>query len=263
VQGAVLVGKSWTVQPLTDFVWAGTATNIDGQVKRLARLLCSLRAALSALGARFESVKDVPLPSIPPCFPYVTSYLDEVTQAIETITYRERLHHEEGRESTAIFSGTLGEGQAVFIKFVTRYNAPAHRLLMNEGYAPKLRYCSELVDGDTHFMIIMDQIDGHDMHEQTFQDEDLVKVQEATDLLHDNGYVFGDLRPNNIFKLANGGVMLVDFDWCGKENKDKYPLVINSTLECWHQDVEGGGAMLKIHDDHLLQKLRTPKNPSQ
>lgn len=126
------------------------------------------------------------------------------------------------------------------------------------GYAPRLRYLSELQDGATHFMVVMDRLDGHDMYEEIFQADDLNRVRMAKTLLHENGYVFGDLRPNNIFKPKNGpGVMLVDFDWCGKADEDKYPPTLNDDLRCnWHSEVRGGGIMRKTHDDHLFDSLR-------
>ena len=35
-------------------------------------------------------------------------------------------------------------------------------------------------------------------------------------LLHSEGYVFGDLRKQNILFDADGKVKLIDFNWCGR-----------------------------------------------
>lgn len=258
MQGGILAGKCWTVQPLTEFLWAGATADMDGQAERIGRLLCSLKIALDALKGRFEKVTDSPPRTPPPCFPFKTLYPDEVTRNAEKITYKERLHFQEGSEGTAIFSATLEKGEAVFIKFVTRYNEQAHKLLARNGLAPQLRYCSKLAVGETHFMVVMDRIHGHDMHEEPFLAEDLIRIRDAKKLLHENGYVFGDLRPNNIFKPMDGtGVVLVDFDWCGREGVDKYPIVINDDPKCnWHPDVKGGSIMRKVHDDHLFNSFK-------
>ena len=255
VQGGILVGKTWTMQPLTEAVWTGGTTDMHGRGKQIGRLLCSLRAALNALKARYAKVKDIPQPSMPPTFPFITSFLDPATQTEEEIIYEDRLHFQGDRKGTAIFSASLGNGDAVFIKFVTRYNAPAHQLLADKGLAPKLRYCGKLENGETHFVVVMDRMVGHDMYSKIFEEKDLTRVQRAKTLLHDNNYVFGDLRPNNMFKpMDGGGVVLVDFDWCGQDGVDKYPFFINRACG-WHPDVKGDAIMLKIHDDYLFDRL--------
>jgi len=195
--------------------------------------------------------------SIPPIFPFITSFFDLATQTEETLAYEDRHHFEQGGwEGTAIFSASLNNGDAVFVKFVTRYNAPAHKLLAGEGLAPRLRYCAELAPGETHFMVVMDGIIGSNMHGERFQEEDLTRVQQAKNLLHENGFVFGDLRPGNMVKPMDGtGVVLVDFDWCGRDGVDTYPLFVNKLACNWHADVRGGAIMRKAHDDHLFDQL--------
>ena len=51
-------------------------------------------------------------------------------------------------------------------------------------------------------------------------------VQDAIGILHSNQLVFGDLRRLNIL-VGNDTAMLVDFDWCGKSGKARYPPEIN------------------------------------
>jgi hypothetical protein len=256
VQGGILDGKSWTIQPLTEGLRTGPTTDIQGQGERIGRLLCSLRAALNALKARFIDVKDIPAPKIPPVFPFFASFFDIITQTEEAIIYEDRLHYQEGSQGTAIFSARLRNGDAIFVKFVTRYNVPAHHLLALEGLAPRLRYCSERPEGGAHIAVVMDRILGHHMHDEIFRKEDLARVQRAKKLLHESNYVFGDLRPNNVFKPTDGtGVVLVDFDWCGQDGVDTYPLFVNKACG-WHPEVRGGAVMRKVHDDYLFDKFR-------
>lgn len=245
------------MQPLTEALWTGGTTDMDGRGRQIARLFCSLRVALNSLEDRFMAVKDTLPPSIPPIFPFITSFFDLATQTEETLAYEDRLDFEqEGREGTAIFSASLKNGDPVFVKFVTRYNAAAHKLLAGEALAPRLRYCAELAPGETHFMVVMDRITGHGMYGKPFQEEDLTRVLQAKNLLHKNDFVFGDLRPNNIIKPMDGtGVVLVDFDWCGQDGVDTYPLFLNKLACGWHADVRGGAIMRKTHDDHLFDEL--------
>ncbi len=163
------------------------------------------------------------------------------------------------RKATAIFAAEDSEGAPLLIKFTSRYNEAAHRLLALEGYAPSLRHCSETVAGSVYFMVVMDQIDGENMFGSPFTTDDLLRVRKAKDLLHQHNIVFGDLRANNIVKPADGsGVMLVDFDWCAVAGEGTYPLTINSDSSCgWHAEVGPGVVMRKEHDDHLYERLHT------
>lgn len=160
-------------------------------------------------------------------------------------------------KATATFAAEDSEGTPLFIKFTSRYNETAHRLLAREGYAPTLRHCSETVAGSGCFMVVMDQIDGRYMFGRDFMADDLLRVRSATDLLHQHNIVFGDLRPNDIVKPADGsGVTLVNFDWCAVAGEGKYPLTINSDPSCgWHAEVGPSVVMRKEHDDHLYERL--------
>jgi tRNA A-37 threonylcarbamoyl transferase component Bud32 len=85
----------------------------------------------------------------------------------------------------------------------------------------------------------MDRIVGHDMRDEIFQEEDLARVRRAMNLLHENDYVFGDLRPSNIFKPTDGTrVVLVDFGLCGQDGVGRYPPFRNQEFG-YHPDVRG------------------------
>lgn len=256
VQGAVLIGDSWTIQPLTDLLWVGNTTDTDAQIEKVARLFRSLKTALNTLASQFERLIDTP--ELPPslAFPAINSYVDTVTEVLTTFTYTRKLDFQKGRVPS-IFEADASDGDPLFIKFVTRYNAAAHRLLANKGFAPRLLHVAPLESGATHFVVVMKRIAGEDMHGKLFTDQDLKRVRSAIKLLHDENCVFGDLRPNNILRPSDGaGVLLVDFDWCGEDGKAKYPPSLNEDRKCgWHPDVKGGAVMKKMHDDHLLNSF--------
>lgn len=54
------------------------------------------------------------------------------------------------------------------------------------------------------------------------QVEDILK-------LHSNGYMFGDLRMQNIPVDLNGTVRLIDFSWCGTYDPDVFPPIFYET----------------------------------
>ena len=50
-----------------------------------------------------------------------------------------------GNRSTASYTGTLGGGEVVLIKFTCRYNKEAHTLLAEYGLAPRLHFFNPIV----------------------------------------------------------------------------------------------------------------------
>ncbi|KAG8741187.1 hypothetical protein FRC10_003232 [Ceratobasidium sp. 414] len=82
-------------------------------------------------------------------------------------------------------------------------------------------------------------------------------IREALDTLHGADLVFEDLRSPNILvvEAADGKArrMLVDFDWCDKENVGRYPAGLNTGIG-WADGEEKGGLMLKQHDVKMFEK---------
>ena len=257
VHGSILLGREWVTQPLTDFMWAGAVTGMegDGQVVRVARLFYSLRTALKDLKSKYIALPSTERLSLP-CYPQFTSYGEGSNG--KSIIYKERLNCSGLQKGTAMFAAEDAEGTPLVVKFTSRYNAAAHELLARNGYAPRLWHCAETIAGSGCFMVVMDQIHGKDMFGCHFTADDLLRVQEAKELLHRHDFVFGDLRSNNIVKPADGsGVMLVDFDWCALAGEGMYPLTINSDPSCgWHPNVGPGVMMCQEHDDHLFEGLK-------
>ena len=69
----------------------------------------------------------------------------KVAQTVETITYEEILHFQEGRGPP--FSLDPWDGHAVFIKLVTRYNAQyIRRLLGQKGFVPQAASEADLTE---------------------------------------------------------------------------------------------------------------------
>ena len=158
----------------------------------------------------------------------------------------------------AIYRAKLTEQDSevdVVVKFVTKYNADAHRLLHGQGFAPALRYFAPLV-GD-FYMVVTDYIDSPPLSDCPKQENYLGilnRVEKALKLLHENDLVFGDLRPENIVLDTHEGAKLIDFDFVGKHGADRYPASFNTTFRA--EGVYRHGIMDKAHDLVMLRKLR-------
>ncbi|KAI9068414.1 hypothetical protein FKP32DRAFT_1561744, partial [Trametes sanguinea] len=101
---------------------------------------------------------------------------------------------------------------------------------------------------------VMDHIT--DTEERQMTAEDHAALREAVGLLHARNLVFGDLREPNVLLRKGGGLMLVDFDWCGEEGSATYPGDINEDGSiCWAENATGGQLIRKEHDLHMLAVL--------
>ena len=89
------------------------------------------------------------------------------------------------------------------------------------------------------------------------------QVDKAVTLLHSRGIVFGDLRNGNIIyiKRRDGDsstedrVMLVDFDWAGSHDVDRYSATLN-ILGGWAETVFPHAIMRKEHDLWQMEPLK-------
>jgi tRNA A-37 threonylcarbamoyl transferase component Bud32 len=112
----------------------------------------------------------------------------------------------------------------VVVKFVSAYNAEAHRILAEHRLAPALYYASTESDEESmyggRYMIVMDFVEdklvvGH-LSQPQFE-----RVQEAINRLHENNLVFGDLRPPNIL-VKGEHVQMIGVD---RKRKDSILLI--------------------------------------
>ena len=74
-------------------------------------------------------------------------------------------------------------------------------------------------------------------------------------LLHENNIVFGDLwDPNILYDPSEAHVVLIDFDWAGKDGESRYPATLNPS-NAWPEDVLPYSIMHKAHDLWQLNRL--------
>jgi len=165
-----------------------------------------------------------------------------------------------------MYTATLSDtNQEVIVKFTARYNVVAHRLLADADLAPKLHFCERVV-GDL-YMVIMDCVDGTSVW-QLQEDRKpvpaivLEDVSRAVRILHEKDIVFGDLRDPNILYLESKiHAMLVDFDGCGQDGKDRYLATLNPN-NAWAEDVSPYSIMHKAHDTWQLDQLAALCKPA-
>ncbi|KAL5500815.1 hypothetical protein ACEPAH_9202 [Sanghuangporus vaninii] len=144
----------------------------------------------------------------------------------------------------------------VVVKFTVRYHEQAHRILEQNELAPRLHLCISLV-GDM-YMMIMDYIKNTPLYLANPEDPEKVlnDVETAINLLRVQDLVFGDLRVQNIVFKPEEKAMLIDFDWVGKHNVDRYPASWNNDAGKWSPSVDRRVLMDKAHDTCMLNKLK-------
>jgi serine/threonine protein kinase len=130
-------------------------------------------------------------------------------------------------------AGVMVDPVKVVVKFVARYSEEVHEFLARQGYAPALRYYGPLPENklsgifpgpaqraapglclrsDLMHVVVMDYIPP----QSNAPPDASGQIQAVLSLLHSKGYVFGDLRKQNILFGADGKVKLIDFNWCGR-----------------------------------------------
>ncbi|KAI9433209.1 hypothetical protein H4582DRAFT_1857134 [Lactarius indigo] len=148
----------------------------------------------------------------------------------------------------------------IVVKFVSRYNPGAHRLLAAAGLAPEIFSDPDLA-GLT--IVVMEFIDGTTAHQlygsRQLPPSNFNLTRKALEILHESNFVFGDFRYPNIMITKDDRVRLIDFDWCGVHGEDTYPISLNDARDTsnginWPPRVKRGGKMMKEHDSFMLEK---------
>lgn len=146
----------------------------------------------------------------------------------------------------------------VVVKFTEAYGEAAHKLAHERGFAPDLRFC-EKVDSVGMWVAVMDYVASDDTP-IPLPSVAAESLRNAVKTLHNEGFVFGDLREPNVLVTREGQVQLIDFDWCGRVEEARYPYDIAMTSEHgWHADVRPGGLITKEHDAYMFEQLTGEK----
>ena len=183
------------VQPLTDLVNLQFDPYDTGRMLNIGRLFLALRESLKELDTFYK-----PIQSKKACvlWPSIREYEGVQSEYLERL-----LPH---CLSKAVFKArTQPKNEIIVVKFTNSYGVDAHRLLEKENLAPKLRYFSGDDEGFKKpgglEMVVMDFIS--DTSDSPLTDQGRKDVEHAVGLLHKAGYVFGDLRLDNILNLQD------------------------------------------------------------
>lgn len=227
-----------------------------GHVRTLNTLLL-LKECVDKLGTWYRETSFTSTPNRH--FPRIRSYTTASNETITLEYFKTLTSTSTPRRLPAYMAGS-SLGRDVVVKFVKEgYGEAVHRPLAKHGLAPTLHYISpQPVTYEGLFMVVMD-IGGHYDADTRFTGRELPTkvrdaVRRAVEIMHQEGFVFGDLRRPNIMLSADGGVKLVDFDWAGKEGEARYPHDLNMAIE-WAPGVTDGGIISEAHDLYMLDHL--------
>ncbi|KAL0572158.1 hypothetical protein V5O48_009805 [Marasmius crinis-equi] len=228
----VVMGGAFTdrfiTQKLTDMLWiAPNSTHDDLRIHKTAKVLFALKKALHELKEFYIQLPTDQIPEYntaephPRNFPYPASYPKDG----ETVLFK-ALEKDEAQCVTYLAKEKESREEVV-VKYVTTYGEDVHRFLADKGHAPALRYCGPLPASTTQQvgvpfgniakypettdstvalaeemqMVVMDFAVGR----KEATGDVRTQLEEILNLLHEAGYVFGDLRRQNVmFKSSDG-----------------------------------------------------------
>ena len=240
-------------------------------------VLQSLRQSLQELEEyylNFKAPKLIRRTPHPRFFPGCTSFVNSEGRLI-TFKYLRCLGSVNSPSQAVFVVGTKDmKPRNLVVKFVERYGDASHRLLAKHGFAPTLHYLGSL-DGKTPSdeyknwmkfglylgplrMAVMDYVPGRVMSDVLYRDECPAEMEEqlnrALNILHDEDYVFGDLRAPNVIFTPEGKVKLIDFCWAGRHGEARYPRLMSKSAG-FPKDAKPLGVIEKAHDQEMLQNL--------
>jgi serine/threonine protein kinase len=273
ISGAVLTSHS-TVQRLTDFIWLGRARAYEEtKCIRIARVLQALKHGLRHLDAWYKKLRPSSLDNYAQyllVFPAITFYPTADADVQREFRYTRKLKSENDPACTSFLAQAIDGEHQLVVKFVDRYDEHAHQLLAGQGLAPTLLYCGNIWPNEAGNacrplrMVVMDYVsdmctlDAWLSASVEEHGQILDEVEKAVRVLHDHNYVHGDIRsPNILVGRTNDCVkiMLIDFDWSGKEGMVSYPYDLNDLIK-WPEGVQNLGTIQKEHDLVMLDRLR-------
>jgi hypothetical protein len=227
--GIVVLGQMRIV-PLTPML--PLATPIDDERSRQALFLAFKAASVVIAKIQADALKLIQktLPKIP----YELRGLPSVTEirAVAPSPSSRINFALVGRHDTEIYHRNLYHAQLaptneeIYVKFTERYSRDLHVFCAERGLAPKLLGFGQVPGG--WFVVAMEKIDIVKTREvKSLSELDTWKkdIRELVEDFHRKGLVHGDLRlPNFIFtKDSPRRMLLIDFDWGGKEKEVFFP----------------------------------------
>jgi len=209
------------------------------------RFICALCQLLSDLKNYYmTSALSQQLLHLQPQFPFYSVYTDG--DVSHQFVYEKQI------DQKAVFIAHLQDNleDKIFVKFTRCYREDAHRAAYARGFTPKLQAVKRFQDG--WIMVVMDNVSHQycKIERRPLEKNVYKAVQQALVELHGEEFVHGDLREANIMVKRDGvdseglhNIILVDFDWAGKESSVRYSssITLNYIWLLRPDDVECGG----------------------
>ena len=234
----------------------------DDQRNLLAGFVRALRNAYEGLKNFYESPSgptpdpcgyrsEPTSPSIDRPFPYKDSYTNK-GQIECAFKYKSRLVHG-ALLFLAEHTGPEADAKEILIKFTRTYSKEVHELLASSGFAPALFAVEDLAGGWR--MVVMEYLSdwvmlGEKPHQERLKYKE--KLKEVLRIIHDRGFVHGDIRWPNIL-VSEDNVKVIDFDHCGQEGVKKYPREWDHRQRL--EEAKEGDLMQKNHDTWMLDRI--------
>ncbi|GLD98983.1 hypothetical protein PINS_up007701 [Pythium insidiosum] len=178
-------------------------------------------------------------------FPYKDSFeLNGATASLQYVNVVQRF----------VFVAKLQDGNEVIVKFAKRYGKQVHQYCADAGFAPALLCCESLPSGWT--FVVMERLPLISLA-RAKADQTMVRDQlrDIRSTLAAASFVHGDLRECNVmWDPVAIRVVLVDFDWAGKDGAATYPPFMNGEI-AWPPGAESGKPLRPSHDAYWLDSI--------
>ncbi|TFK53253.1 hypothetical protein OE88DRAFT_1643895 [Heliocybe sulcata] len=229
------------------------STNTE-EAERGSRVLSALRVALHDLRET--------CPTLPSRGPVLVSL---------SATFMTMRAIEDSRAFRAHLVGPDSAGKRLYVKFSVRYSEEAHRAAHAIGLAPELHAVNDVYGW---YMAVMDdRSSAYTSLWDLKENGDIVRhkwvpvlgwaqeaVQEKLALLHERGFVHGDVRDANVLVRNTEGerdVLLVDWDWAGATPKARYPYTMSRRGIDRPGSAMPGEQITPEHDNWMSERLLT------
>jgi len=259
IAGAVF-GERVTICPLIAENLIVRPDFFEPWINRLTRIFCSLHEAIKTLEKYYSECLLAPEPRIDRetgRFPWIRSYTKNSLEVY--FQYKKRCVD---ILQSLVYLVEENDGTKHIVKFSNTYGYNAHIFCAEHQIAPKIIHYSNINSG--YKFIVMEYLDEYETIYSLFSEvnrKELKEIKKAVEiamgLLHDNNFVHGDFRLNNILAKKVEGkwiIKIIDFEWAGVEGEVKYPYVTMNPRIKWHNEVKPGSLIRKLHDVHLLNQ---------
>lgn len=245
LSGAVFTGIASCDQlsPMVSLLWQPHSR----MMLQAARCFAALRRALPSLRTFYEALDEQNREHLAPTrqleYPYSTSFTGAEGNAVH-------LHYVE-KISSRCFKARLDHQEGyVLVKFCKSYSQDAHICLASSSCAPNFIALQNITGA--WLVVITEYVDGCLWDDAT--EKPLAALQHAVQLLHGDGFVHSDLRPNNIL-VTSDGVRIIDFEWAGVAEQTVYPFFMNHFDVEWPDGATDGQPIKQDHDTWWLALL--------